>query len=205
MSIHDQKNRESDKGGKPVGESRRIWKKFLCFYVFYAAVVLGIGAKLGMFRGLKSTAAGPAAVVHPVSNPSVTNAPVQPIPLREGILAFDEEIKKVTVHEGDAEAHFFFKLSNVSKESVTVEKVETSCGCTVAQLPQVPWILKPGDKGEFGVTMDVRGNTGESTRSVTLFSSKGSKTLTVQATILPAAKHNDTQTSDTSEKPVVLK
>jgi mono/diheme cytochrome c family protein len=84
---------------------------------------------------------------------------------------------------GETEAKFTFGLTNVSKETVTISGVHTSCGCTVAQLPSQPWVLKPGDHGEIGVTVDLRGKSGNLIKTATVSSSVGSIPLMVQISV----------------------
>ncbi len=84
---------------------------------------------------------------------------------------------------GETEAKFKFGLTNVSKEVVTIAGVHTSCGCTVAQLPSQPWVLQPGDHGDIGVTVDLRGKMGNLVKTVTVTSSVGIIPLMVQVSI----------------------
>lgn len=171
----------------PGGLSKKHWLRYLFIYLVYAGAVLAVSAKFGLFTGSKVPA---NANIHAQdSSFSGVIKPVgQPVPLPNGILAFDEEMKQTTVHEGEKEAHFVFKLSNASPKTLIIEKVETSCGCTVAQLPQTPWMLKPHENGDIRVIMNVLGLTGKSARDVSVFTSQGYKVLKVEASILPAEK-----------------
>ena len=175
-------------GVNPIGSypSKAAFKiKRLIFYLFYVGVVLEIGAKLGAFRGRSAPPSSVGLAAQPASVFTPLGAPEQPVPLPRGILAFDGELKQATVHEGDAQAHFVFNLTNVSRRPVIIDSVATSCGCTVAQLPQMPWTLAPHAKGQIPVTMNVLGHTGKASKTITINTVQGSKVLTVEANILP--------------------
>ena len=102
-------------------------------------------------------------------------------------LAFDAEQKAVSVTNGTMEAHFTFSLTNISSAPVTINFVQTSCGCTVARLPATPWVLTPNEHGEISATMQLAGTPpgGTKTKTLTVNSDKGTKALLVAATILP--------------------
>lgn len=99
-------------------------------------------------------------------------------------LVFDSEVKEQTVAPDAVEANFKFAVTNVSKEKVVISSVRTSCGCTVAQLPTLPWTLEPGTNGTFGIHMDIRGKRGSITKSVFVATDQGNKTIYVR-TIIP--------------------
>lgn len=98
-------------------------------------------------------------------------------------LAWSTRSQQYQAKSGETEAKFQFALTNVSKEVVTIAGVHTSCGCTVAQLPSQPWVLKPGDHGEIGVTVDLRGKAGNIIKTATVTSSVGMIQLMVQIAI----------------------
>jgi hypothetical protein len=112
--------------------------------------------------------------------------PVVPALLSSSIIAFDAEMKEAIVKAGEPEAHFAFNLTNVSSDAVIVNSVATSCGCTTAKMPPLPWTLAPGTNGEFVVSMRVTVQGGDMIRTVTVNTDKGTKTLLVKTTILPA-------------------
>jgi mono/diheme cytochrome c family protein len=115
----------------------------------------------------------------PYKPPVITNA------LPAGLLTFDAERKEDTLHEGDPQAHFVFNFTNISSKDVTISEVKTSCGCTTAELPSMPWKLAPHARGRIPVTMNVLGHTGTNTKTLTITTLLGFKTLDVVATILP--------------------
>ena len=109
-----------------------------------------------------------------------------PVVNRPESFAWDTVVKDYQAKAGETEAKFTFALTNVSKESVTIESVHTSCGCTAAKLPQTPWVLAPGDHGEIGVTVDLHGKFGLISKTATVYSSVGQIMLTVRIVIPPA-------------------
>jgi hypothetical protein len=125
---------------------------------------------------------------HPVVSQPVPSQPVAPaIPpppaQPSSYLAWDAELKEYSAKVGEPSAHFTFHLTNVSKEVVLINSVRTSCGCTVAQLPEQPWHLAPGKSGPIEVTVNLAGKSGLITKSVTVDSSAGIKALLVKVNI----------------------
>ena len=114
------------------------------------------------------------------------NPPAQINQLPTGILAFDAELKQASVNKGEAQAHFAFNLTNVSQQPVIIDAVNASCGCTAAQLPQVPWTLKPRENGQIRVTVNLPPVVEKTTKAITIITPQGVKTLRMEATILPA-------------------
>ena len=104
--------------------------------------------------------------------------------LPDSIIAWDAAQKEETVTSGQTEAHFKFNLTNVSPEVVTIHNVATSCGCTTAHLPPMPWKLEPGTNGEINVTMNVAGKSGTVFKTVTVSTDKGSRQLMVKTIIV---------------------
>ena len=118
----------------------------------------------------------PLTINHPAQQPA---APAQPA----SYLAYDSESKEYNAKVGDTNAHFTFWLTNVSKEVVAINSVRTSCGCTVAQLPETPWKLAPGTNGPIEVSVNLLGKSGTIVKSVTVDSSAGGKSLLVKVNI----------------------
>ncbi|HXS67784.1 MAG TPA: DUF1573 domain-containing protein [Candidatus Polarisedimenticolia bacterium] len=127
----------------------------------------------------------PATQQPPPSNPFGAAAH----PPLENYLSFDAEQKEVSVTNGTPEAHFSFNLTNISSGEVTINFVQTSCGCTVAKLPSTPWKLAPKEGGQISATMQLAGTPpgGTKTKTLTVSTDKGPKALYVKATVLPGA------------------
>jgi hypothetical protein len=170
-----------------ANDSCRKKAKYLVLYLVYVGIVLMAGIKFRVFHG---EATSSSAGTPPLQNSSVaspeTHGQISPLP--QGILVFDEETKQTTVQEGEAQAYFAFNLCNASKQPVVIKKVETSCGCTVAKVQQLPWVLKPKEKGQISVTMNVPGHIDKRSKDVTIYTDQGYKPLKVVAIIAPINK-----------------
>jgi len=105
--------------------------------------------------------------------------------LSEG-LVFDAKSKDYTAKEGEDEAHFTFKIANLSAREVVIERAQGTCGCTRATLPSQPWHLLAGESGDIPVTMILKGKPpGQIEKDIILFTSEGQRNLTVK-TVIPA-------------------
>jgi mono/diheme cytochrome c family protein len=148
---------------------------------------------------LGGLAAGCAHAEPAPAQPAATPAPATPAPQVqitqptqpasiESFVAFDADTKEVTVTNGTPEAHFAFSITNISSGTVTVNFVQTSCGCTVAKLPAQPWVLGPNSNGLIQATMNLSGTPpgGTKTKTLTVNTDKGNKTLIAKSTVLPA-------------------
>jgi len=120
-------------------------------------------------------------------------APVAPAPhqptanfgdLATSIIAWDSMDKAVSVDFGTPNAEFHFSFTNVSAEPVVFQSVRTSCGCTTAKLPAMPWTIPPGSNDVLNINMNLMGKAGTVVKSVTVQTDKGMKNLLVRTTIL---------------------
>jgi mono/diheme cytochrome c family protein len=102
-------------------------------------------------------------------------------------LKFDAESKTYNAKQGESSAAFTFTVTNVSAREVVINRLSTSCGCTVAQLPTTPYHLGSGSNVSLSASMDLRGKFGTITKSISVDSSAGFKSLTVSANIPQAA------------------
>jgi mono/diheme cytochrome c family protein len=130
----------------------------------------------------------------PVPNaaPPATPAPVIPNPLavvapppNPTNLVADADTKKYSAKPGDAAANFTFTLTNISSAPIIINAVSTSCGCTVAKVPTLPWNLDAGTNGTFDVSVNLAGKAGTFTKTLTVVSSVGNKSLSVEVTMPP--------------------
>ncbi len=100
-------------------------------------------------------------------------------------LVFDSVTKDYSAKPGEEEAHFKFRVANLSAKEVVIERAQGTCGCTRAELPAQPWHIKPSARGEIPVVMYLKGKPpGEIIKEVTLFASDGQHKLTVK-TVVP--------------------
>ena len=63
---------------------------------------------------------------------------------------------------------FVFKFENVGKADLVIQKVETSCGCTVPEYDKTP--VRPGGKGCIKVRFDSHGKDGTQYKTVKVIS-----------------------------------
>lgn len=98
-------------------------------------------------------------------------------------LAWDATFKETFARSGDTNVVVSFRFTNATPTEFTIEKVTTSCGCSLAVLPVQPWRLKPDDTGEITVRTDLRGKRGVLVKSAILYTSGGIKVLTFQINI----------------------
>jgi len=127
-----------------------------------------------------------------LTNPVVTTLPVYvpdtshaSEPLASGVIAWDSTMKETNAPASASNASFVFSFSNVSSGNVVILNVHTSCGCTTAQLPPLPWTLPAGTNSQIGVTVNFAGKSGTLLKTVTVTTDKGTQTLMVKINILP--------------------
>jgi mono/diheme cytochrome c family protein len=151
-------------------------------FLFSFVIVIGCLANKNSYA---QSGAAPTVPPLPAGQPVQVTQPAPP-PSLDQFLAFDAETKDYHAKAGEAQAAFTFSLTNISSDNVTINFVQTSCGCTVAKLPATPWVLTPGSNGEIHVTMNLAGKSGRVTKTLTVNSDKGSKQLLVNSIIEPA-------------------
>jgi mono/diheme cytochrome c family protein len=118
-----------------------------------------------------------------------TGAP-RALPL-DGSLAFDADHKEYTAQPGETEGVFHFHVQNKSDTDVTITQVLTTCGCTVARLPSQPWRLAPGEGGDFSITVDLRGKSGELFKTATVAAADGRLKMLKLKVTLPDPREAD--------------
>ena len=109
-------------------------------------------------------------------------APPTPTP-DSSPLKWDAESKECAPKPGELSVDFTFCATNTSSAEISINSLATSCGCTVAQLPATPYKLAPGSNVTISVNMNLTGKMGRVTKSVTVDSSAGVKSLLVTANI----------------------
>lgn len=119
-----------------------------------------------------------------------TGGPCRGASARADALWFAETALEQRVSPDDSpEVEFTFSFTNRAAEPVVIESVRATCGCTVAHLPDLPWIVLPEEAGEFSVTLELRGRrSGSVTKSLFLNTSIGVKPLSVRV-VLQTGKH----------------
>ncbi len=100
-------------------------------------------------------------------------------------ITWDAMEKTVVAKTGDSAAAFVFTAINTSDRPVTISAVRPSCGCTVVELPTIPWVLAPGASGSLPATVDFTGKDGTLTKSLFIETSAGPQTLTLRVKLPP--------------------
>jgi Skp family chaperone for outer membrane proteins len=75
------------------------------------------------------------------------------------------EISFGEIKEGAAVTKIY-KLKNIGKKRLMIEKVEGSCGCTVAEWPRYP--VEPGENAEIKITFNSLGKRGVQDKTITV-------------------------------------
>lgn len=155
--------------------------------------VFGMVVSLVAFVSHAQNSVTPPPLPQPITPPGQRAAPPPMIahplppgpPSLEAFIKWDADTKEQTVSAGTQQAAFTFNLTNVSAEVVTINSAVTSCGCTVAKLPETPWHIQPGGSGQISATMNLLGKMGTIVKTITVTGDKGTKLLYVRSIILP--------------------
>lgn len=84
------------------------------------------------------------------------------------------------VAEGPA-ADFTFSFRNTGKEPIVLQKVQPACGCTAADYSKEP--ILPGKSGFVKASFSTQGRPGPFTKTISVISNVGAKTLTFTGTV----------------------
>ena len=98
-------------------------------------------------------------------------------------LVWDAVSRDYTAKSGETLINFSFADTNVSPADILIRGVRTSCGCTVAKLPPLPWRIGPGTNDHLEVTVDIRGKRGTLSKVISVETSSGLSLLTVNVKI----------------------
>lgn len=104
-------------------------------------------------------------------------------------VAFDNESKSYDAKITDTNAPFAFYLTNLWTNEITIDRVQTSCGCTVATLPANPWHIPAGGHGEVTASVNLHGKApGLLQKTITFFVSArgeflGTRVVTVMVNV----------------------
>lgn len=135
--------------------------------------------------GVNPAAIPAPAIGQPLPVPAVTiPAPAAPpAPANPNALVWDAEMKEASPAVGEVAANYTFWFTNVSSKEVVINAVRTSCGCTTAKLPTMPWHVPPGTNSPLEVSIDLRGKAGVISKAVTVDSTAGIKSLIIKVNI----------------------
>src|SRR5688572_21111858 len=113
---------------------------------------------------------------------SSTNALV-PTALPQNPFVWDSMLKQAKVDGMGKLVPFTFWVTNTSSTNASILLTETSCDCTVAQLPSQPWLFKAGERAPLVARLNITGKFGRVTNWVGVLTSHGPQMLTVIADI----------------------
>lgn len=132
--------------------------------------------KGGKAAAKSSTPAAPAAVATPAPAP-VANANTA----SADVMKFKTEIHDFgTIQEGPT-ADYEFVFENTGSEPVVLDRVQASCGCTTPTHTKEP--VLPNKSGTIKASYNTQGRPGPFTKTITVFSNKGTKVLTIKGTV----------------------
>lgn len=152
---------------------------FQSIVVAAIAMLVSVSVEAG-FLSKKQPAPPPAPTnPPPVVAPVATNVP----PPAPPVLTWDADVKEYQAKLGDAAAPTTFFVTNTSPTPAVINSVVTSCGCTTAHLPPMPWTLAPGADGKIDINMNLAGKTGIVIKTITVNSTAGTKLLQFRVTI----------------------
>ena len=108
------------------------------------------------------------SVVYAQDAPQVFNEPVDgpKIKFKENSFDFGE------ITQGDVVEHTF-EFENVGTQSLVINDVRTTCGCTVPKWPREP--LAPGESASMTVQFSSRGKVGMQNKVITVISNSTSQ------------------------------
>ncbi len=98
-------------------------------------------------------------------------------------LVFAEDVREVAVEAGATNALLRFAFTNASGKDVALQRLHTSCGCTTAKMPPLPWVLPAGTNSEFEISMDLRGKHGRITKMLYVYTDRSFKALTMRVIV----------------------
>ncbi len=164
--------------------------KYLSRYAVVSLLLCCIGGVTAQKAAENKNAGKPAAQVPyqvptPLRPPAVQKPATQrATPTRyrqyseDKTLTYDATIKEIYPDPGVETGELFFHVKNESKKPVTITQIRPSCGCTLAESPDLPWILNPGDGDRINLSINLKGKRGTLTKSVSVYSTAGRKYLT---------------------------
>lgn len=80
---------------------------------------------------------------------------------------FSENIHDFGSLKANEKAEHIYKFTNTGTEVLTIDSVETECGCTVPSISKT--VLLPGESAELQIVFDTKGKSGKITKTVSLF------------------------------------
>lgn len=156
---------------------KRIFKTNICSIPCSCRLGLLLAIALGgvVFPEMAQSDTVPALLIPPVP-PSV-------LMQSRGALVWDADSKELNTKLGDGTASFVFWFTNTSTADITINSVRASCGCTTAKVAPMPWRIVLGTNSPIEISVDLRGKQGTISKTVTVDTSAGVKTLRFKVNI----------------------
>lgn len=107
--------------------------------------------------------------------------------IRASDLEWDATEQRRVVNEGDGPVPFRFQMKNISQETIVIEKVNVSCGCTTFDTRAMPLSLEPNALENIQINMNITGKFGTVTKSIMVQGSHATWSLLVTCEIKPSA------------------
>ena len=90
---------------------------------------------------------------------------------------FEEQMHDYGQIEKDSDGTWAFKFKNLGEEAILINRVRSTCGCTVPDWPQEP--IEPGASGEIKVVYNTA-TTGTFLKSVIVYSTASNSPVKLQ-------------------------
>ena len=90
---------------------------------------------------------------------------------------FEEQMHDYGVIEQNGDGTWSFEFKNLGKEPFVINRVRSTCGCTVPEWPKEP--IEPGASGEITVIYNTR-TTGTFLKSVIVYSTASNSPVKLQ-------------------------
>lgn len=97
------------------------------------------------------------------------------------------------VNEEDGKVSYVFEFTNTGSETLVIQNVQASCGCTTPDWPKEPFA--PGKSGKITATYNPQGRPGSFTKTITVTSnaSNASEILIIKGTVISKAQTSNLQ------------
>ncbi|MDA7670748.1 DUF1573 domain-containing protein [Verrucomicrobia bacterium] len=109
--------------------------------------------------------------------------------VKDTLLEYDATHKNIHPDPRSEKVELFFEITNPTLEPITITAIMPSCGCTAAKSPELPWTLNPAKADLLHLTVDLMGKSGIISKSVTVLSTAGRKSLSFKLHIPELTGH----------------
>ena len=102
---------------------------------------------------------------------------------------FEEQIHDFGEIQKDGDGSWSFAFTNLGEEAIVINRVRSTCGCTVPQWPKEP--IEPGASSEISILYDTS-KTGTFLKSIIVYSSAANSPVKLQIRgRVVAAEHSE--------------